>query len=136
MKKKLGLMVAIMGIALGVSACGENQDATTVDETITVNFINQTGEDVGILKIRPAEDYDWSENLLEEEVWKQNYEMPVSLNGVLPETEEGWQVQMKFLDGTEEIWQGVAIQNNATAVFSYENEVPSVEIEQVEEVTE
>lgn len=136
MKKKLGLMVTIVGIALGVSACGENQDATTVDETITVNFINQTGEDVGILKIRPAEDYDWSENLLEEEVWKQNYEMPVSLNGVLPETEEGWQVQMKFLDGTEEIWQGVAIQNNATAVFSYENEVPSVEIEQVEEVTE
>lgn len=136
MKKKLGLMVMLMGIALGVSACGENQEATTADETITVNFINQTGEDVGILKIRPAEEYDWSENLLEEEVWKQNYEMPVSLNGVLPETEEGWQVQMKFLDGTEEIWQGVAIQNNATAVFSYENEVPSVEIEQAEKVTE
>lgn len=129
-------MVMLMGIALGVSACGENQEATTADETITVNFINQTGEDVGILKIRPAEEYDWSENLLEEEVWKQNYEMPVSLNGVLPETEEGWQVQMKFLDGTEEIWQGVAIQNNATAVFSYENEVPSVEIEQAEKVTE
>ncbi|WMI81450.1 hypothetical protein [Anaerotignum sp. MB30-C6] len=129
MKKKLWLGVVLVCMAFGVSACGDDKEPTVAAESVTVDFVNQTGEDVGILRIRPAEEYDWSENLLEEEVWKQNYEMPVSLSGVLPEAEEGWQVQMKFLDGSEETWQGVDIQNNATAVFSFENGLPNVEIQ-------
>ncbi|WP_313526618.1 hypothetical protein [Anaerotignum sp.] len=131
MKKKLWLGAVLVGMAFGVSACGNEEKQKPANETasVTVDFINQTGEDVGILRIRPAEDYDWSENLLQEEVWKQNYEMPVSLSGVLPEAEEGWQVQMKFLDGSEETWDGVAIENNTTAVFSLNDGMPNVEIE-------
>ncbi len=131
MKKKLWLGAVLVGMAFGVSACGNEEKQEPANETasVTVDFINQTGEDVGILRIRPAEDYDWSENLLQEEVWKQNYEMPVSLSGVLPEAEEGWQVQMKFLDGSEETWDGVAIENNTTAVFSLNDGMPNVEIE-------
>lgn len=147
MKKKLWLGAVLTGMVFGVTACGEDEKEPMEEKaSITVDFINQTGEDVGILRIRPAEDYDWSENLLQEEVWKQNYEMPVSLSGVLPEMEDGWQVQMKFLDGSEETWQSVALEDSTTATFSFENGSPEVEIEageveesqtpQVESVTE
>lgn len=147
MKKKLWLGAVLTGMVFGITACGEDEKEPMEEKaSITVDFINQTGEDVGILRIRPAEDYDWSENLLQEEVWKQNYEMPVSLSGVLPEMEDGWQVQMKFLDGSEETWQSVALEDSTTATFSFENGSPEVEIEageveesqtpQVESVTE
>ena len=131
MKKKLWLGAVLIGIIFGVTACGEEATEPTITaENVTIDFVNQTGEDVGILRIRPAEEYDWSENLLQEEVWKQNYEMPVSLSGVLPAAEDGWQVEMKFLDGTEEVWQGVALADNTVAVFSFENELPEVEIQE------
>ena len=147
MKKKLWLGAVLTGMVFGVTACGEDEKEPMEEKaSITVDFINQTGEDVGILRIRPAEDYDWSENLIQEEVWKQNYEMPGSLSGVLPEMDDGWQVQMKFLDGSEETWQSVALEDSTTATFSFENGSPEVEIEageveesqtpQVESVTE
>lgn len=130
MKKKLWLGALLVSLVFGVTACGEDEKQPTIEKaSVTVDFINQTGEDVGILRIRPAEEYDWSENLLQEEVWKQNYEMPVSLSGELPEAEDGWQVQMKFLDGSEETWQGVALDDSTTAVFSLEDGLPNVEIE-------
>ncbi|WP_352399529.1 hypothetical protein [Anaerotignum sp.] len=136
MKKKLWLGAVLIGMTIGVSACGneEKQEPASETASVTVDFINQTGEDVGILRIRPTEDYDWSENLLQEEVWKQNYEMPVSLSGVLPDLEDGWQVQMKFLDGTEETWNAVAIEDNTIAVFSLDNGLPNVEIEASDDV--
>lgn len=131
MKKKLWLGVVLFGVILGLTACSEaEKEPVETGKNVSVEFINQTGEDVGILRIRPDEEYDWSENLLQEEVWKQNYKMPVSLSGELPKAEDGWQVEMKFLDGTEEIWQGVALEDNTTAVFSYENELPVVKIEE------
>lgn len=136
MKKRLWLGIALFGLIFGTTACGEEkqeQEPTVTAENVTVDFVNQTGEDVGILRIRPEEESDWSENLLQEEVWKENYEMPVSLSGTLPETENGWQVQMKFLDGTEEIWQGLALEDNTTAVFSFDNGMPDVEIQADEE---
>lgn len=131
MKKKLWLGAMLFSMVLGLTACSEAQTQPGNEgENVSVDFANQTGEDVGILRIRPSDEDEWSENLLQEEVWKQNYEMPVSLSGELPKAEDGWQVEMKFLDGTEEIWQGVVIKDNATAVFSYENGLPVVEIQE------
>ncbi|MDD3394673.1 MAG: hypothetical protein EOM28_00510 [Clostridia bacterium] len=131
MKKKLWLGAMLFGMVLGLTACSDaEQEPVKAGESVSVDFANQTGEDVGILRIRPSEEDEWSENLLQEEVWKQNYEMPVSLSGELPKAEDGWQVEMKFLDGTEEIWQGVVIKDNTTAVFSYENGLPAVEIKE------
>lgn len=134
MKKKLWVGAMMIAMALGLTACGEKAEGSADEgESITIDFINQTGADVGILRIRPNDKDDWSENLLQEEAWKQNYEMPVSLSGELPKPEDGWQVEMKFLNGTEEIWQGIVLEDNTTAVFSYENGVPVVKIEATEE---
>ncbi len=131
MKKKLWLGTVLFGILLGLSACSEGEmEPPANGENVTIDFVNQTGEDVGILRVRPAEESEWSDNLLQEEVWKQNFEMPVSFSGELPKAEDGWQIEMKFLDGTEGIWQGVHLANNTTAVFSYENGLPVVEIEE------
>lgn len=131
MKKKLWLGAVLFGIILGLTACSEAENGPVAnEENISIDFVNQTGEDVGILRVRPDEEAGWSDNLLQEEVWKQNYVMPVSFRGELPKAENGWQVEMKFLDGTEGIWQGVALENNTTAVFSYENGLPVVEIEE------
>ncbi|WP_304507077.1 hypothetical protein [Anaerotignum sp.] len=131
MKKKLWLGVMVFGMLFGLTACSEaKEEPMGQGKNVSVEFINQTGEDVGILRVRPDEEYDWSENLLQEEVWKQNYKMPVSLSGELPKAEDGWQVEMKFLDGTEDIWQGVVLEDNTTAVFSYENELPVIKIEE------
>ena len=130
MKKRLWLGAMMLAMALGLTACSEQKESTANEgESVTVDFINQTGADVGILRIRPNAEDDWSENLLQEEAWKQNYEMPVSLSGELPKSEDGWQVEMKFLNGTEEIWQGIVLENNTTAVFSYENGLPVVKME-------
>lgn len=131
MKKGLWLGMILSSMLLALTGCGDDQQEQPEQaaETVTVDFINQTGEDVGILRIRPTEEYDWSDNLLQEEVWKDNYEVPITVNGVLPDAGDGWQVQMLFLDGAEEIWQDVVLQDGTTATFSYANGLPSVNIE-------
>lgn len=131
MKKGLWLGMILGSMLLALTGCGDDQQdqPQQAAETVTVDFINQTGEDVGILRIRPTEEYDWSDNLLQEEVWKDNFEVPITVNGVLPDAGDGWQVQMLFLDGAEEIWQDVVLQDGTTATFSYANGLPAVNIE-------
>ena len=137
MKKRLWLGAMMLAMALGLTACSEAGEGSSADgENMTIDFVNQTGADVGILRIRPSDADDWSENLLKEEAWKQNYEMPVSLSGALPEAKDGWQVEMKFLNGTEEIWQGIVLEDNTTAVFSYEDGLPVFKVEAVENTQE
>ncbi len=134
MKKKLRLGAMMLAMAMGLTACVETGEvASDTGENMTIDFVNQTGADVGIVRIRPSDEDEWSENLLKEEAWKQNYEMPVSFSGVLPEAEDGWQVEMKFLNGTEEIWQGIVLEDNTTAVFSYEDGVPVFQVESGED---
>ncbi len=120
MKKKLALCLALV-CSLGVfSACGkEKLPQQEVDYTMT--FINETGQDVSTLKIRPTEEYNWTNNLLQKDVWKTGYEVPVSLNGQVPVVEDGWQVQMTFSDGTENVWENVTLKDGDKITFTQEN---------------
>ena len=120
MKKRLALCLALV-CSLGLfSACGkEKLPQQEVDYNMT--FINETGQDVSTLKIRPTEDYNWTNNLLQKDTWKTGYEVPVSLNGQVPVVEDGWQVQMTFSDGSENVWENVTLKDADKITFTQEN---------------
>ncbi len=123
----------LMGILLfaGCGSQAQPQEQETVSYTFT--FANETGEDVVDLKLRPDETYDWSENLLTTDVWETGYEMPVTLTGELPESANGWQVQMTFADGTQAQWDGVNILDGGKTTFQantkMEQETPDMQTE-------
>lgn len=109
-------------LVLGLGGCGgEEKQAVLQEVDYRMTFANQTGRDVSRLEIRPSAEEDWSEISLSEAEWKSNYEMPVALKGLLPETENGWQVQMTFADdGSQGVWDGVEFGDDETITFSME----------------
>ncbi len=145
--KKFGkwivLCICILGMATG---CTKKQEATEevtpeVEAEVVVpkeevamvmEFVNETGESIGIVKVRPTEEYDWSSNLVTDEAWKDRYEMPIYINGILPDIENGWQVKTTTVAGEETLWEDVALEDNTTITFSIEDEVPFVSIQQTE----
>lgn len=131
MRKNTAWLGALLcALTLVFTGCGAETTSDIPAEAVSLNvgFINETGADVGFLRIRPTAEDEWSENLLQEEIWKQNYEVPVSLSGILPEVTEGWQVQMTFLDATEAVWEGVGLTDGTTITFTYETGVTGVTV--------
>lgn len=120
MRKKFALMLLLVCGMLMTAACGKEAVAQQ-EVSYQMTFINDTGKDAAQLQIRPTEDYDWTDNLLKEAFWQNGYEVPVSLSGTVPVTDAGWQVRMVFADGTEQIWDAVALQDGSTMTFSLEN---------------
>ena len=83
-----------------------------------MTFENQTGMDVSKLEIRYAEDADWMEISLEDDMWASSYQIPVSMAGQMPVAEDGWQVQMTFDDEESCVWEGVEFDDAEVITFS------------------
>lgn len=136
MKKRMFYMAAISAaLLLGLSGCGgeEPGQAQLQEAEYQMTFANQTGRDVSRLEIRPSAESDWQEISLSEAEWKSNYEMPVALKGLLPETEAGWQVQMTFADdGSQSIWDGVEFADEETITFSMQEGIATAEVQMEE----
>ena len=73
--------------------------------------------------------------MLKESEWKNGFSVPVTLNGMVPVVENGWQVQMTFTDGTEQIWDNVVLEDGDTITFTLENGTPSVTHMPAEDMT-
>ena len=132
MKRKMFFIAAISAaLVFGLAGCGgEEQEQAQLQETeYRMTFANQTGRDVSRLEIRPSAESDWQEISLSETEWKSNYEMPIALKGFLPETEEGWQVQMTFVDGSQNIWDSVAFADEETITFSLADGITLAEVQ-------
>lgn len=136
--KKGMFHIAVIGAALilGLAGCGgeDKAEAELQEVDYQMIFANQTGRDVSRLEIRPSEDGDWEEISLSEAEWKSNYEMPVVLKGMLPETEAGWQVQMTFVDdGTKGVWDGIPFADAETIIFSMAEGKATAEVQAEEQ---
>ena len=117
MKKRILAMLLAAFAAVGMTACGGEEVATQeVDYDMT--FENQTGMDVSKLEIRYAENADWMEISLEDDVWASSYQIPVSMAGQMPVAEDGWQVQMTFDDDETCVWEGVEFDDAEVITFS------------------
>ena len=126
MKKRILALLLAAVAAVGITACGGNELATTeVDYDMT--FENQTGIDVSKLEIRYAEDADWSEIALADGEWKSGYQMPVAMKGQMPVAENGWQVQMTFGGGDAQmVWEGVEFGDKIILTFALDENMDPV----------
>lgn len=125
MKKKLALVLTLMCAVAAFAGCGK-EEVPQQEVSYNMTFVNETGEGASALKIRPTEKDDWTENMLKESEWKNGFSVPVTLNGMVPVVEDGWQVQMTFTDGTEQIWENVVLEDGDTITFTLEDGVASV----------
>ena len=126
--KKLGFMVMAVLCAVGFTACGSKEPVETKEVSYELTFSNDTGADISELCLRPAIDnYSWTENLLQEELWKDGYEVPIELTGSIPVTEDGWEVKVIFAgkEKEEHTWKDVQIANDAKISFTMKEAVIS-----------
>lgn len=132
MRKKF---LALVLLACGLMGCSES-NLPTEEVDFTMNFANQTGQNVSKLEIRPSADADWSEITLSEAEWKDSYEMPVSIQGRIPIAENGWQVQMTFDESEQQrIWEGVYFIDGETLTFTMKDgETQVIASEEAEEM--
>ena len=128
MKKRIFSLFLAAFAAVGMTACGGKEvEKQEVDYDMT--FENQTGITVEKLEIRYAEDADWAEIALTDGEWKSGYEMPVSMEGLMPVAEDGWQVQMTFEGDIQKIWEGVNFADDVILTFSLNEDMePAVEM--------
>lgn len=120
--KKFWLCLMMICCLLGFSACGSSEPETEEQEiSYSMTFVNDTGHDITSLQVRPTEDYDWTDNMLTEDVWQSGYEVPVSLSGMAPVTENGWQIKVVFAEGVEHIWENVELSDGASINFALED---------------
>ncbi len=145
MKKFLAWMMVCICILGMTTGCTKKEDVTAevpeeVEEVslpkeevaMVMQFVNETDESIGIVKVRPTEEYDWSNNLVTDEAWKDRYELPIYINGILPDIETGWQVKTTTVAGEETLWEDVVLEDNTTITFSMEEGVPFVSIQENE----
>lgn len=127
--KKLGFMVMAVLCAVAFTACSNKGPVETKEVSYELTFSNDTGKDISQLCLRPAVDnYRWTENLLQEELWKDGYEVPIELTGSVPVTEDGWEVKVTFVGDKEDekqehVWKDVQIANNAKISFTMKEAV-------------
>lgn len=134
MRKKLVLVLTLMCAVAAFAGCGK-EEVPQQEVSYNMTFINETGEGASALKIRPTEEDDWTDNMLKESEWKNGFSVPVTLNGMVPVVENGWQVQMTFTDGTEQVWENVVLEDSDTITFTLEDGTPSVTHMPAEDVT-
>lgn len=124
MKKVLAILLSICA-CISFAACSK-EETPKEEVNYTMTFINETGQDVTQLCLRPLEDYEWTDNLLQESKWENGFEVPVSLSGTVPVTQTGWQIKMVFSNNTEQIWKDVALEDGALLTFSLDDGTPVV----------
>ena len=128
MKKRILSVLLAAFAAVGMTACG-GKEVETQEVEYDMTFENQTGMDVSKLEIRYAENADWMEIALEDAVWENSYQIPVSMAGQMPVAEDGWQVQMSFDEDVQLVWDGVEFADEEVLTFSIdEDSEPVVEI--------
>jgi hypothetical protein len=111
-----------------MTACG-GKEVEKQDVDYDMTFENQTGITAEKLEIRYAEDADWAEIALTDGEWKSGYEMPVSMEGLMPVAEDGWQVQMTFEGDIQKVWEGVNFADDVILTFSLNEDMePAVEM--------
>lgn len=120
--KKIAICLMMLFCMMGFSACGAKDAAEEVEISYTMTFINETGHDITSLQLRPTADYDWTENMLSEDVWQDGYEVPVSLSGKVPVTESGWEVKVTFAEGAEHTWENITMEDGAEITFALDEE--------------
>ena len=125
MKKRIFSLFLAAIAAVGMTACGGKEvEKQEVDYDMT--FENQTGITVEKLEIRYAEDADWAEIALTDGEWKSGYEMPVSMEGLMPVAEDGWQVQMTFEGDIQKVWEGVEFADDVILTFALDEDLEPV----------
>lgn len=124
MKKILAILLSICA-CFSFAACSK-EETPKEEVNYTMTFVNETGQDVTQLCLRPLEDYEWTDNLLQESKWENGFEVPVSLSGTVPVTQTGWQIKMVFSNNTEQIWKDVALEDGALLTFSLDDGTPVV----------
>ena len=125
MKKRIFSLFLAAFAAVGMTACGGKEvEKQEVDYDMT--FENQTGITAEKLEIRYAEDADWAEIALTDGEWKSGYEMPVSMEGLMPVAEDGWQVQMTFEGDIQKVWEGVEFADDVVLTFSLTEDMEPV----------
>ena len=128
MKKRNFVLLLTFVAAVGMTACG-GKEVEKQEVDYDMMFENQTGITAEKLEIRYAEDADWSEISLTDGEWKSGYQMPVSMEGLMPVAENGWQVQMTFADSDiQKIWEGVEFADDIILDFSLDGSDPVVEV--------
>ena len=118
----------MLAVVCTMTACGGKEvEKQEVDYDMT--FENQTGIAAEKLEIRYAEDAEWAEIALTDGEWKSGYEMPVSMEGLMPVAEDGWQVQMTFEGDIQKVWEGVNFADDVILTFSLNEDMePAVEM--------
>ncbi len=122
MRKPKFMVMAVLCVAM-LAGCQSKEPVETKDVSYELTFRNDTGVDISTLCLRPAVDnYKWTANLLQEEVWKNGNDVPIELTGKIPVTDKGWEVKVTFANGedkdAEHIWEGVQIADDAEISFT------------------
>ena len=125
MKKRVFALLLAFAAAFGMTACG-GKEVEKQEVDYDMMFENQTGITAEKLEIRYAEDADWSEIALTDGEWKSGYQMPVSMEGLMPVAENGWQVLMTFGNDIQKVWNGVEFQDEVILTFSLTEDMEPV----------
>lgn len=121
------MVLLLMAVVSGMffAGCGARDSVAKEEVSYAMTFCNQTEQNVSELQLRPLEDYNWTKNLLQDDLWEAGFEVPVNIDGLVPVT-DGWQVKMIFENNTEQIWKDVALQDGDTLIFSLDDGTPKL----------
>lgn len=98
---------------------------TTKKESLTVELGNDMGHNLSALWIRAAEEDEWTEIALENNIWETGYLIPVKLEAkTIPNPENGWQVKVEFADdSTTHIFENILLNKNSSIILTEEGPV-------------
>ena len=100
-------------------------EPTTKKERLMVELGNDMGHNLSALWIRAAEEDEWTEIALENNVWQTGYLIPVKLEAEsIPNPENGWQVKVEFADdNTTHIFENVLLNTKSSIILTEEGPV-------------
>ncbi len=125
MRKKIILLLMVAVVGVMASGCGARRNTAKEEVSYEMKFCNQTEQNVSELHLRPVAEYKWTDNLLQDDLWENGFEVPVNIDGLVPVT-DGWQVKMIFENHTEQIWKDVKLHDGDTLVFSLDDGTPKL----------
>lgn len=125
MRKKIVLLLMAVWSVMLFAGCGTKNDVPKEEVSYAMIFCNETEQNVSELRLRPLADYDWTDNLLKQDLWQEGFEVPVNIDGLVPVT-KGWEVKLVFEDGTEQVWKDVVLQDKDLLTFSMQDGQPQL----------
>lgn len=98
---------------------------TVEKESLTVELGNDMGHNLSALWIRATEADEWTEIVLENNIWQTGYLIPVKLEAqTIPTPENGWQVKVEFADDkTTHIFDNVLLNEKSSIILTQEGPV-------------